>query len=334
MASKAAQRRARALRRWTALSVFGAVVAGAGMWSLLFLPDYLDYYIGHGPGGEISIIAPWVRRALFLFACGSLVLSFALSAVAAVVGARTAHLQTRRLGSVDQRAGVHFGSPLVFTCATGVLPGACLIVFPLVLLLNMFAGMFSPSFAVLDRATAPDGQEFAFLYFGVMQGQQMVLAQPVGSNAFRSVYRVLGENNGDWPRSWASVIRPAGPPTQTNRHLHFGPDGLVLVIVPPNQCFLAYDARSREFWGHGPIEGLSPFVLLGENTSVHEDDVISTRGHLQTAHPDAVGVPRRSTLVAGTRHANPIVRALAAEWLAVCDERAKAPRPDTYDLHE
>jgi hypothetical protein len=79
---------------------------------------------------------------------------------------------------------------------------------------------------------------------------------------------------------------------------------------------------------------LSPFVLLGENTAVHEEDVISTRAHLQTAHPDAVGVPRRSVLVAGTRHANPVVRALSAEWLAVCDERAKSPRPDTLDLYE
>ncbi len=314
--------------------MFGVSVAVAGMLGLLFVPGYLDYYVGQGAGGEISIVAPWIRRRLLMLAWGGLVVCLASSAMAGSLGKRIAGVQARRLGRSDYGAGVHLGSPLVFWCAVSVLPGGCLLVFPLILLLNMLAGMFSPSFAVLDRATAPDGQEYAFLYFGVMQAQELVLAKPVSSNEFRTVYRVLGEDNGDWPRSWASVIRPFGSSGQTQRLLYFGPHGLVLVLSPANQCFLAYDAPSGVFWGHGPIEDLSPFVLLEENTRVHEDDVTSLRAHLQTSHPDAAGVPRRHVLVAGKRNANPVVRALAAEWLSVCDKRAKAPRPDIIELHQ
>jgi hypothetical protein len=326
VSSAAAKRRARALRRWTMLGGLGALLALAGMYAMLAIPGYLDYTTGQGSGAEISIMKPWVSEALFWAAVSALVACLTLCGVACYLGARTADIQTRRMNSLSRGCGVSFGSPVVFWGATTALPGLCVLAFILACGVNGFGKVFSPDWRIVDRATASDGKEYALISFRFWLAHSRILARPEADTVYRSVYRVLGENDSEQP-SWASLVRPADTASNPRKRIYFAPDGLVLATAGDNECVLAFNPHSGACWTDGFIEGLSPFVLLDENTEPYADDVAAIETQVRTAGLDDAGFPHRDVLVAGRTSSNSAVRELSAEWLRVATERAQSSQP-------
>ncbi|MHC4179113.1 MAG: hypothetical protein ACYSWU_16490 [Planctomycetota bacterium] len=84
----------------------------------------------------------------------------------------------------------------------------------------------------------------------------------------------MNHNNGDSPRSWASLIRPDKCSDKYGQ-LYLCNDFLIGVRYD-NRCFLAYDLRNKQAYGHGKIETLSPFVCLTPNDSPSNVDVTRT----------------------------------------------------------
>jgi len=324
--SAAAKRRARALRRWTALAVFGACVALGGMYAMVAVPGYLDYTTGEGSGAEISIMKPWVSEPLFWIAFGSLVVCLLLCGLACYLGARTADVQTRRMNSLSRGCGVSFGSPVVFWGAATAIPGLCVLAFILACGLNGFGKAFSPHWRIVDRATAPDGKEYVLLSFRLWVAHSRILARPEADTPYRSVYRVLGENDSEWP-SFASIVRPVEVAANSTKRIYFAPDGLVLATAGGNECELAFDPQTGICWADGFIEGLSPFVLLDQNTEPFAEDVAAIESRLKNTVPDDAGFPYRAVLVAGRTHPNLAVRELSAQWLRLAKERARSSQP-------
>ncbi len=300
------------------------------MFAKLAIPGCLQYQHGQGPGALISLMAPWVSTALAWTVVASFTSCFVLCGVACRFGARTACVQTARLGSMAGGAGVDFGSPLAFWFTATALPSACVLLGLLVFAFDRLTDVFAPRWTLLEQTTSPAGDEYTFLYCSCWQAHEMYLARPVAQTSYQSIYRALGVNDSEWP-SWASVIRPAGVDPQ--KFIHFSPDGQVLVLSRENRCVLAFDPPSGECWADGSIEGLCPFVLLDENAPLEENDVAATRGQLQISLPAEAGVPCRSVLRRGKSHVNPAVRKLAAEWLPIWDERAKLAGPDPNRLY-
>lgn len=181
----------------------------------------------------------------------------------------------------------------------------------------------------MERATSPMGAKYAFLYCTCWRASEAFLTRPESESWFRSTYRVLGANGSEEP-SWASVIRPAGSERLPEKFLYFGPGGLVLVVTRPNCCLIAYDAPSRESWGDGAIEALSPFALLDENASLCYEDEQETQARLGRGLIEEPGVPRRHLLAANKSHPNPTVRKLAMKWLAEYDQRAETATISQY----
>ena len=64
-------------------------------------------------------------------------------------------------------------------------------------LLAMVSFLDAP-WAEVDTLRAPDGREYAFLYYGVMQAQIIRLARGDSRGVLSTRYQVLGDTNGDY----------------------------------------------------------------------------------------------------------------------------------------
>lgn len=122
--------------------------------------------------------------------------------------------------------------------------------------------------------TTDDGRTFVFCDSSFLQGQVMAIAEIAGRDALKTTYRVLVDNNGDSPRSWASVIRTEGASDKYGQ-LYFK-DGLLIGVRYENRCYLAYDLAKRKRYGHGDVETLSPFVCLSDSDVLNRADVQRT----------------------------------------------------------
>jgi hypothetical protein len=124
------------------------------------------------------------------------------------------------------------------------------------------------------EVTTDDGKTFVFCDSSFLQGQVMVIAQTMSKDILRTRYRVLVENNGDSPRSWASVIRPNAASDEYGQL--YLKDGLLIGIRYENKCYLAYDLGNERAYGHGDVELLSPFVCLSTGDIPNEIDIRRT----------------------------------------------------------
>ena len=138
-----------------------------------------------------------------------------------------------------------------------------------------FALKNAGSWTVHDCLTAEDGKRYAFLNTSFLQAQMMVIAREGPSRGCRTTYRVLVQNNGDSPRSWASLVRPANC-TDRYGQLYLSPDGVLVGVRHHNHSFLAYDVNRKLAMGHGEIERISPFLLLDDEMPIHDADVDRT----------------------------------------------------------
>lgn len=107
-----------------------------------------------------------------------------------------------------------------------------------------------------------DGSRYVFCDMSFLQGQAMAIAEITGVGPLKTSYRVLVDNNGDSPRSWASLVRPDASLDKYGQ-LYFCNNFLVGVRYD-NRCYLAYDLKNKHAFGYGKIEKLSPFICLDD----------------------------------------------------------------------
>ena len=128
--------------------------------------------------------------------------------------------------------------------------------------------------------TTADGTEYVFCDSSFLQGQIMAIAEVGDTTFYKTSYRVLVDNNGDWPRSWASLIRPAGSKDDYGQ-LYLCRNNFLVGVRYDNRCYLAYDLANRIPFGHGDIETLSPFVCLKDGDRLNESDLDRTIASIQ-----------------------------------------------------
>ena len=191
---------------------------------------------------------------------------------------------------------------------------------------------------VQSELTYKVGEKYYFMDYSFLQAQHMAITRRVNETMFTLGTKVVGTNNGDSPRSWASVIRPANKLKEGGGQLYISDHGLLVGFRYDNRCYLAYDMLADKFYGHGDIENLSPFVLIGPNDLLYEPDVdallYEARRQVQmleesmTASSAAVfltgkegpGYPSINTLKAELSHENKEVRKLAKRLIDIYED--------------
>jgi hypothetical protein len=181
-------------------------------------------------------------------------------------------------------SGTAFAACVVVLCLSAVsfktrwlrLPGLGLamglLLYPCCVFWHMF-GNFG-SWTTHGEIRTDDGTTFVFCDSSFLQGQTMAIAKITSQDNIRTTYQILVENNGDSPRSWASVIRPEGSPDDYGQ-LYLKND-LLIGVRYGNRCFLAYDLRTGTAYGHGDIESLSPFIALSAGDTPDMGDLQRT----------------------------------------------------------
>lgn len=176
-----------------------------------------------------------------------------------------------------------------------------------------------------DRLTGPDEATYVFLDTSFLQGQVMALGRERPAGLVRRTFDVVGSNNGDWPRSWAPVVRPADRAHEAYGQLYLSEAGMVVGIRHGYCCFLAYDTRTARFYGHGDVEDLSPFVLIGPGTTMHQADVSAILSGANPCGGPASGRPKPETLEEALNHPNAEVRQAARKMLDALPPAADQP---------
>lgn len=278
-----------------------ALLVGTGLFTFglpLILP--LDYttFDSEGNYSSIFILSPWVLQAVRWVAFCGFVL---LLGLAVILGRR------RR-----------YAWCILISCiAVGGYAASWL----LAVLSNL--GPWTQK----NTLVAGDGAEYAFLDSSFLQGQVMAITRPRGIQGLYQAFDVLGITNGDSPRSWASIIRPADRAEESYGQLYEAPSGLIVGIRYANHCYMAYDAIGKRFIGSGEIESLSPFVLLAPDSALHEADIRSTIERIQEREGTGPGCPPRETLEAGLTHPNLQVHPVAEELLQLTDQLSALKPP-------
>ncbi|NIM06778.1 MAG: hypothetical protein GTN65_14440 [Armatimonadetes bacterium] len=140
-----------------------------------------------------------------------------------------------------------------------------------------------------------------------------------------------------WSTHWITGVTSH----PSRRRLFSSSDGNILVSVYPdaevfttwrgtakvNKANLAYDLRTGQYYGNGfyegseDIEGISPFILIGEDDEPDPGDVeeICSFVENQDFRPYSIeelsGIPRLEVLQKETLHPNPRVRLATAQIL-------------------
>ena len=205
-----------------------------------------------------------------------------------------------------------------------------LILFPLSCW-NRIGDMFGP-WTLHGEVVASDGTKYVFMDRSFMQGQTMALGRYAGVGLLYQHFDVLGTTQGDSPRSWASIVRPAEDVNAGYGQLYLSDASMLAGVRYDNHCFFAYDLNSHQFHGWDTAREISPFVLIGPGTPMHRPDASRIKDHMTKtigARSGGIelsacnGVPSRKSLVDAQGHADPAVRELAAELLTLYD----APAP-------
>lgn len=167
-------------------------------------------------------------------------------------------------------------------------------------------------YCVTSELTGPDGRKYAFLDSEFLQGQTLALGIQTRRGLFTVCYDEVGATNGDSPRSWASVIRPAGAPEGYGQ-LYMNKAGLIVAIRYDFQAYFAFDTKSGRFFGHGAVEDLSPFVLIDEGVQMNPRDVESIL--TGKGAEDAMGVPPMKYLQEATHSPRADIRGVANQMI-------------------
>lgn len=280
--------------------------------------------------GTVRFLQPTFLRVIRWTVFGAVVAccGFALWAR----GATAEFLGSQSSGSNANRSSTG-ASPTLFFVSTLVLPLFCLLLYPVVALVDL-ARHIAP-WRVEDRLEDGSGRTYVFLDSSFLQGQTLALATLESDNPFWLQAEVHGTTNGDSPRSWASVVRPSPLRVDDYGQLYLDPQGLLLGVRYENRCYMAYDPATDRFWGHGDVETISPFALLSQNSALYPSDIAKIEQMLASGGessyrpgPETPGVPRAAALAAEQGHANPEAQSLAKRWLEMAaDLEKRFPSP-------
>lgn len=171
----------------------------------------------------------------------------------------------------------------------------------------------------------PDNQTYYFMDSSFLQGQTMAIARLKQHTWFTRQMEVVGTTNGDWPRSWAAVIRPAGTPDDGYGQLYLSSDKTMLIGIRSGfGCYMSYSFHSNHFRGNSEeenddIKGISPFILIGGDMEMNAADVkaVTDLVNSHTANNNDNGYPRLNVLEADLNHPNRRVRSLAKELIRI-----------------
>lgn len=160
-------------------------------------------------------------------------------------------------------------------------------------------------------AEDPSGNIYRFLDSSFLQGQMMVIGRLKERNMFTDKFDVLAETNGDYPRRYLHIVRPADA-QEGYGLLYLTADNWLVGLRYENRMFLAYDLNSHKPFERDDVLDLSPFLLIDQNTQLHQADSEQLLG---VGIGENVGQPRRNAVVASLQHGNPSVRTLASKLL-------------------
>lgn len=168
-----------------------------------------------------------------------------------------------------------------------------------------------------DRVEDEEGNSYVFCDSSFLQGQVMALTRVEQENIWITKVRILGTTNGDSPRSWASVVRPANAQDDYGQ-LYLTEANKLVGIRFDNRCYLVYDLNERKFLGHGDVEQISPFICIGAADELHYADVRAIERVISKSTQTS-GYPRKRSLLSALSHPNPKVRLVAEDFLKRLD---------------
>jgi hypothetical protein len=258
-------------------------------WS--YIPSSGDISNFHGVG-SIVLVAPWIAESVFWI---SLILAFVLFILAVLAYAYET---------------IRFPVIALLLAVVG---------FPYAAIHNVVSSL--GSWTLHSRIQTENKETYIFCDSSFLQGQTMAIARLERDGPLFTNLTVLGTNNGDFPRSWASVIRSSGAKDEYGQ-LYLTDDQILIGIRYENRCYMTYDIEQRKFLSHGDIESLSPFVCLNADSKIHEPDVQRIHEFMRTNAAGCPGFPHRDTLQAGLQHPNPRVREIAKGLLGLSDSRS------------
>lgn len=174
---------------------------------------------------------------------------------------------------------------------------------------------FDAPWLVVDQRRGPDDKQYAYLYYGVLQAQRLVLATESSQDGWHTTYDVLGETNGDSPRSWTAVVRPADCDGGEGRLLA-GPDGWLVGLRYDNHCYFAYQVGTGRYLAHEDVKDISPLILIGPDTKPLDKDVkgILTAGEMV---PGKAGLTVAELRAEAARHPNAKIRKMFKDASAI-----------------
>jgi hypothetical protein len=182
---------------------------------------------------------------------------------------------------------------------------------------------------ICDQITTSDGTQYYFIDSSFLQGQTMAIARLKSVDPVSKTLDVLGTNNGDNPRSYLLVVRPASIKPVLYGALYLTPDGRQIVgLRCANECYMVYDLVTRQFFGHDDVEQLSPFLLLNDKSPLYAPDEANIVTSFSNS--DNMGLPTRQSLTEALAHPNPAVRKSAAGMLQVAPPDAAKPHSTDY----
>ena len=259
------------------------LVAGLSLLALICIP--LDVWsLSEGKLTGIAILKPGINNAIWYLGGGCMLAMLVVSTV----------FWRKRL-----------------RWQYGVCLAMGLLVFPAVAVYR-FTASLAP-WVVCSTCRGPDGRDYTFMDSSFLQGQVLALGRVAVDGLLYRNLEILGDTNGDSPRSYVLLVRPTNKVRTTYGQLHFTDAGMLLGLRHDNRCYFAYDFMTKRFIGHGDVEKLSPFLLVDDDSRLYDVDV-ETLFKGPDAHP--LGRPPRQALLAATTHGNQEVRRLAERLLA------------------
>lgn len=164
------------------------------------------------------------------------------------------------------------------------------------------------------------GAVYRFMDSSFMQGQTMALAVDTHENIFFTRRNVIGITNGDSPRSYLLIVRRDADAHEGYGQLYPSPDNVIVGVRSQNKAYFAYDTTQDSFYGHGPVENLSPFILIDEHAALHDSDVRVILSVMRDTAPppgydNIMGVPRKDALENELCHPNAAVRTAAKKMI-------------------
>jgi len=178
-----------------------------------------------------------------------------------------------------------------------------------------FTASIAP-WTVCSTCRGPDGQTYTFMDSSFLQGQTLALGRVASEGLLYKNFDILGDTNGDSPRSYALIARPRDKVRTTYGQLHLTNTGTMLGLRYDNRCYFAYDFLTKQFAGHGDIENISPFLLVDADSRLYETDVETL---FKTPDAQPIGLPSREVLQDAMNHTNDEVRRVAEQLLTRYD---------------